>query len=731
MKRVEWIDTRHGTLNKPSFSNGNTLPYTGVPFGMHYFTLQSQSGSSWYFDPTNPIIQGIRLTHQPSPWMGDYSWILLTPVSGDLPSDNIQTLQSSYKISEAKFNPHHLYIDSLRYRIRTSIVPSKRGAKIKLVNYGKKYPGVMLSSYDKINIQWDEGSKKLSGHVKQPLNDGQSSLTLYFVMDFENLEKKQIKLKTVREGKWQQITNGEVTSLWIECLADEKDILIDTGTSFISYDLAERNLNKEIKQYSFDSLIDKTANEWESYLNRVTIKDRDREKVQAFDQYLYRMFLFPQTYYEYNEDNKAVHYDSYSGKVMKGKFFTNNGFWDTYRTVYPLYSLIAPEKYKEILEGIACFYKESGHLPKWLSPDERGLMPGTLINAVIADAAVKGLLNEEDQKFFLEAMVKEATEIPAQSKFGRSGVHDMMTYGYVTSDEVENVNQTQDNAYSDFCISQVAGLVGEDETAAHYKKEAANYRHLFDKETKFLRGKSAKGEWTEPFVAEDWGFDYTEGSAWQNAHAFYHDNQGFIDLIGGNEAFIDRLVSLANEQPIFEIGNYGVEIHEMSEMATADFGQIAISNQPSFHLPYLYSYAGKPEYTQHVVKQLCIHGFDTGFEGYPGDEDNGSMSGWFIFSSLGFYPVTPGTDQYVLGIPQLDEMTIHLRNGKTFTIKVESNVPQYSFVKYVKLNNEDYSQLYLTHDTIMKGGTMCVALCLLPPNKAYNRKDLPYSLTKY
>ncbi|TVP89692.1 GH92 family glycosyl hydrolase [Alkalibacterium sp.] len=730
MKTVEWIDTRHGTLNRSAYSNGNTLPYTGTPFGMHYFVPQSQGGSSWFFDPTYPITQGIRLSHQPSPWMGDYSWLLFTPVSGDLPADNVEALQSSYKESEAVFNPHRVVIDSLRYRVKTTLVPTKRGAKLDLENYGRKNSGLYLSGSDKLSFQWEKESKKLYGSLPQSLNDGKGSLALYFVLDFSCIDHSNIEVRTAKEGSWQASSEGESDSLWITILSEHKKISIDLGTSFISREQAELNLSREVTGHSIDALAAKSAEEWSGYLDRIQVKDRDKQKVLAFNQYLYRLFLFPQTYFEYDEANQPIHFDTYSGSVKTGKFFTNNGFWDTYRTVYPLFSLIAPDIYKDILEGLAHFYKESGHLPKWLSPDERGLMPGTLINAVIADAAVKGLMKEEDKMFFLNAMIKEATTPPSHSKFGRAGVQDMLEYGYVTNEEVENVNQTQDNAYSDFCIRQVADSLGQHETAKRFEKEALNYRNLYEETTQFLRGKSSDGTWTEAFTPEDWGFDYTEGSAWQNAHAFYHDNQGFIELIGGDDAFITRLVDLANEKPVFDIGNYGMEIHEMSEMATADFGQIAISNQPSFHLPYLYTYGRKPEYTQHTVKQLCTHGFSDGFDGFPGDEDNGSMSGWFIFSMLGFYPVTPGTNQYVLGIPQFDEAKIMLPEEKTFSIKVESNVPQYSFVKAVELNGETYTPLYLTHETLSKGGNMTVSLSLLPGRRCIKDDDLPYSLSK-
>src|SRR5699024_10846600 len=403
--------------------------------------------------------------------------------------------------------------------------------------------------------------------------------------------------------------SDKITTDYLNILLDtnKDEFEVSLGTSFISQEQAFLNLEREVGVSTLDELKDKAAKEWEYYLNKIEVEDRDVQKVRDFNQYLYRMFLFPQTFYELNEENEPIHFDMYNEKIESGKFYTNNGYWDTYKTVYPLFSLIIPDKYQEILEGIENFYKESDHLPKWLSPDERGLMPGTLVNAVITDAAVKGLLDKEKMKFFLEAMVKEATIAPTDSKFGRSGVKDMLEYGYVTNKEIESVNQTQDNAYSDFCIRQIADLLEDVETKEDFEQKAFNYRNLYDSETGFMRGKDAEGNFTEPFIPEDWGFDYTEGSAWQNDLAVFHNFQDYIDLMGGEQHFLDHLINLANEDPYFEIGNYGMEIHEMSELSVADFGQVAISNQPSFHIPYLFNYVGKPEYTQLLVKQLCTH----------------------------------------------------------------------------------------------------------------------------
>jgi len=730
MMKVDSIDTRHGTLNKPEFSNGNTLPYTGTPFGMNYFILQNQTGSNWHFDPNYPIFQGIRLTHQPSPWMGDFSSLLITPVTGEQIKPELELNQTSYKMDQAIFQPHYFKADLLRYRLQVELVPTRRGGRINLKNYSEKKMGLVLHTDREVEYTIDDNNR-LIGKLQYPVNDNKSILDYYFIFDFDQPSIKNTVYSIFENDSKKRIDElKEFTTnyLYISFDTNSQELNLSMGTSFISEKQALLNLEREVINSSFEQLKNNIAEEWEYYLGKIDVQDKDQKKVNDFNQYLYRMFLFPQTFYELTKEGEPIHYDVYNETIQHGKFYTNNGYWDTYKTVYPLFSLIIPKKYQEILEGIEHFYKESGHLPKWISPDEQGLMPGTLVNAVIADAAVKGLLDEKQLHFFLDAMIKEATEPSKNSKFGRSGVTDTLTYGYVTNDKVESVNQTQDNAYSDFCIRQVASLINKKQVKSEYEGQSLNYRNLFDTSTGFMRGKNREGKFTDPFIPENWSYDYTEGSAWQNSLAVFHNFQDYIDLFGGKDKFLDHLINLTNEEPVFEIGNYGKEIHEMSELATADFGQLAISNQPSFHIPYLFSYVGKPAYTQLIVKQLCENAFSTSFDGYPGDEDNGSLSGWYIFNMIGFYPVTPGTDQYVIGIPQFDKSTIHLPNNKKFTITARNNVESNNFIQEIKLNNKPYDKLYVTHEDIISGNNMTVKLGLLPPNKNIGVEQLPYSM---
>ncbi|WP_192987328.1 GH92 family glycosyl hydrolase [Carnobacterium mobile] len=718
---LEVIDTRQGTNNDRNFSNGNTLPYTGVPFGMNHYAVQTANEDSWFFNPYHRVFQGIRLSHQPSPWMGDFCPIVITPIAGNDCSNDILSYQSSYRPEESVFSPHYLKVKQLRYNIITELTPSERGCRMKVTYRSEKQAGIVFHVPGKNSwLRLEPTTSTVSGFVNYAAGSHDPEFGMYFTIHFDQVVDAEVSgLFETEEGK-QLIVYFEG--------AAHQTVQASLATSFISQEQAQLNHNREIAD-SFEAQKLAAEKMWNKYLGKITVSHKNQEYVKTFYTCLYRMFLFPQKFYELNEAELPIHYDTTAKAVKPGYLYTNNGFWDTYKTVYPLYSIIAPGEYQEILAGILTSYNESGFLPKWLSPDERGMMPGTLVDAVIADAAVKGLLSKAEIAEFLEAMVKTATVTSGNSVYGRLGIVEYDQLGYVSTLVPESVNQTLDYAYSDFCISQTAALLeNQQETAEQFKRSSLNYRNLFDSETGFMRGKDSKGIFRADFSAERWGFDYTEGSAWQNSFGVYHNFQDLIDSYESETAFLNRLTELCNTSPSFEVGSYGFEIHEMSEVAAIDYGQLALSNQPSFHIPYLFNYVGKPASAQVVVKQLMTRLFNSGFEGFPGDEDNGSMSGWFVFSSMGFYPVTPGSGEYVLGIPLFEEVSIQLPNGKMWEIETLNNTPQANFVTKVEKNQQDYKKLFLTHDDLVKGGEFTVYLGVAPVYQDYSKAERPFSL---
>ncbi len=710
---IETIDTRHGTANQHSFSNGNCLPYTGVPFGMNYFAPQTTDAKgSWWFHPEDRTFQGYRITHQPSPWMGDFSHVLFTPISGDLADVSLFHAQSSYRPEEALFRPFELSIRQLRYNIASTVIPSMYGG-ILAINYEKTQNGLMLTLPGAKEIT-QPNDHELQVSVVNFSGAEDDNFTFYLSIHFE---KPIHSLKKV---------TGEKTFIVLD-FGNEKTQTLHLGTSFISFEQATRNRLRE-QELSLADFRQASQSEWENYFERVQVEHTNPAHTKTFYHNLYRIFLFPQTFYELDENEEKIHYDTFNKTVKPGVLYTNNGFWDTYKTVYPFYSLVAKEKYEEMLEGFLTSYEETGFLPKWLSPDERGLMPGTLIDAVIADAAVKDIRPDLMPRL-LEAMKKGATVQSDKQNYGRQGTLDYLKYGYVPSDYHESVNHTLDYAYSDFCISQVAQTLADEQTATYYAQQALNYQNIFDTQTGFMRAKDKEGNFREGFSPISWGKDYAEGSTWQSSFAVYQDFQGLINQMGGNKAFTEKLIELCNQSPDFEMTGYGFEIHEMSEMAAIEFGQLAISNQPSFHYPYLFSYVGKPEMAQPLIKSLLTECFSAATDGYPGDEDNGSMAGWYIFNSLGFYPVSPGTGEYVIGMPLVKKATLKLSSGKTLTINATPNHPQQLFLQETKFNGDVTEKLFFTHEELSHGGTIDFTLGIVPNPKEHTASDLPFSLS--
>ncbi|RSI73310.1 Glycosyl hydrolase family 92 [Streptococcus oralis] len=688
---LETIDTRFGTASKHAFSRGNTLPYTGVPFGMNYFVPQtSDQERAWFFDPHLPIFQGIRLTHQPSPWIGDYSWLLLTPVIGQLGGDSLFHRQSSYDRDKASFQPHYLKIFSLRYQIETQLTPTCYGSSIRLEQKQGKALSLYLHAADDLTVkQVDERTLALRQEGKTETN--KNPLILFTALQMNT----DILAITQEEGDWR-----------IDLARSQAEIQL--ATSFISPSQALLNL----PQTDFDSCKANAQANWENLLHRFDIVETGETDRTFFDHCLYRLFLFPQTFYEVDESGQAIHMDLATGTVKPGVLFSNNGFWDTFRTTFPLFALIIPEHYHRFLEGFLNSYRDTGFLPKWLAPDERGMMPGTLLDGIIADSACKDMAPDLEEEL-LQTMLETATKSDPLGINGRHGLAQYQELGYLSTDHNESVSHTLDYAYSDFCIANCAEKLGQNDIAETYRTSSQNYRHLFDAETGYMRARDSQGNFRPDFSPYSWGRDYAECSAIQATLGVLHDIPGLIQLIGGKEAFSNYLLKACQDAPLFETTGYGYEIHEMSEMATAPFGQLAISNQPSFHIPYLFRYSDYTDYTALLIKTLRQKAFHPSWQAYPGDEDNGSLSAWYIWSALGFYPTCPGKPSYDLGIPLFDHLRIHLaKENKWLDIHAEQNHSHFNFVKECRLDKTIVSSLQ--HQDLLKAEQLTFTLSWLP-----------------
>ena len=404
-----------------------------------------------------------------------------------------------------------------------------------------------------------------------------------------------------------------------------------------------------------------------------------------------------------------------TGTVKPGVLFSNNGFWDTFRTTFPLFALIIPEHYHRFLEGFLNNYRDTGFLPKWLAPDERGMMPGTLIDGIIADSACKDMAPDLEEEL-LQAMLETASKSDPLGINGRHGLAQYQELGYLSTDHHESVSHTLDYAYSDFCIASCAEKLGKIEIAETYKAASQNYRYLFDAETGYIRACDGQGNFRPDFSPYGWGRDYAECSAIQATLGVLHDIPDLIQLMGGKEAFSNYLLKTCQDAPLFETTGYGYEIHEMSEMATAPFGQLAISNQPSFHIPYLFRYSNYPYYTALLIKTLRQKAFHPSWEAYPGDEDNGSLSAWYIWSALGFYPTCPGKPSYDLGIPLFDHLRVYLaKEDKWLDIHTEQNHSHFNFVKECRLDKTLVSTIQ--HQNLLKAEQLTFILSWLPSHR--------------
>ncbi len=636
MDLIPYVNIRMGTDSHARFSGGNTLPYTQLPWAMNGFMPQTAyDNGGWFFHASHRFTEGIRLTHQPSPWIGDYGTFLFAPQADRL-YDDCRHGWTGYRPEETVFRPDRLTLRFLRQRCTFDLVPTERGAAVHLqydmlrshaltVFPLKGENGVRLVPEENRIFVWTTGHSQ-----DHPIN-----FKMHMVLQFAE--------DTV---DWEKTRAFAVDALGFGChiFFSCADIDFTLATSYLSEEQALFNLEEDTAGKSFASLCTAAEQRWEEILHRIEIEPANEEQAKTFYSCLYRTCLFPHKAYEHDRDTgRPVHYSPFDGLKKAGVRYTDNGFWDTYRTVYPLYALIARKEYAEMLEGFVADYRDGGWLPRWPSFGEVGCMPSTLIDAVIADAAVKGIASRAVLTEALEGMLHHANHNGPEARYGRNGAEIYCKIGYVPSDRHhESVNLTLDAAYGDYCIARVAEVLGYDtDLVANYDRRAKNYQNLFDKKTGFMRAKTESGMMAEDFDPLSWGRDYTEGSAWQSTFAVPHDIDGLAALYGGRDALVKKLDALFAEKPEYRVGGYGAEIHEMSEMAAVDFGQCAISNQPSFHLPFLYAMLGEREKASAWVKKLC-GAFHPSHNGYPGDEDNGTMSAWYIFACLGLYPVCPG-----------------------------------------------------------------------------------------
>jgi len=706
---VDAVNVLQGTDSTPAFSRGNTLPIAALPFGMAHWTLQSQASTPWMFNPSVRRIQGLRCTHQLSPWLSDYGHAIFLPFCGDV---NLEAgaRASSYRPEDAKLTPYSFQIFLLRYRAQVELIPTERcclltaefesSDGLKTSGLAFDVPGSAMSGNDSV-IKPDPANRRILFTSTANAGGVPEHFATYYVLQFaEPWESFDVKKSEAHQGSHQPENQIGV----VKFKAGAK-IEVRIATSFICFEQALLNLEKEIGSTSASSLREAGAARWNEHLRRIEIEGASPDQYRTFYSCMYRALLFPRIWHEPDAGGRMHHFSAFNGKVEPGLMYADHGYWDVYRAWYPFMSIAFPERLGEILQAWVNAYKEGGWLPQFPAPGYRACMTGSLIDSIFADAAVKGIAGFDLQAAY-EGLKKHATtKGNPDAGYGRVGIEDYLKYNYLPADRIEqSVAETVDAAYGDFCIAQVAKAAGHQDDYSSFMKRSENWRNLFDPSVKFLRGKNTDGSWLTPFDPFTWGSPYVEGSAWQHRWDVPHNVEALIEAMGGKAASAEALEKMLTTPAIFNVGVYGQEIHEMSEMAAVPFGQYAHSNQPSHNLLYLLAHAGHPDLTQHWVRRTMDELYSP--DQFAGDEDTGSMAAWYILSALGFYSVCPGKPEYTLGSPLFPRATLRLPENKTLIVEAPGNSPAKVFVRSARLNGQALTGPTLEHNAITKGGTL-------------------------
>lgn len=457
------------------------------------------------------------------------------------------------------------------------------------------------------------------------------------------------------------------------------------------------------------------------------------DQYHTFYSCLYRSLLFPRKFYEIDANGNVVHYSPYNGEVLPGYMFTDTGFWDTFRCLFPFLNLMFPSINLEMQEGLINTYKESGFFPEWASPGHRACMVGNNSASILVDAYMKGV-KVEDLKTLYKGLIHGTKHVhPEISSTGRLGHEYYNKLGYVPYDVKinESAARTLEYAYNDWCIWKLAKDLGRPKKEVDLlAKRAMNYKNLFNPESNLMRGKNQDGTFQSPFSPLKWGDAFTEGNSWHYTWSVFHDPQGLIDLMGGREMFITMMDSVFAVPPLFDDSYYGQVIHEIREMTVMNMGNYAHGNQPIQHMIYMYNYGGEPWKAQYWLRDVMNRMYTPGPDGYCGDEDNGQTSAWYVFSALGFYPVCPGTDQYVMGVPLFKKATLHFENGNSLVINAPQNSKKNIYIDSMTFNGQEYTKTYLQHADLHQGGVIEIRMTDKPnTSRGVNAEDFPYSFS--
>ena len=732
---VDYVSTLVGTQSSYAISTGNTYPAVCMPWGMNFWTPQTgKMGDGWTYTYTADKLRGFKQTHQPSPWINDYGQFTIMPETGEAPIFDEEKRASWFSHKAEVATPYYYRAYLADYDVVTELAPTERAA-IMRITFPDSKSYVVVDAFDKgsyVRIMPKE--RMIVGYTTKNSGGVPQNFKNYFVMKFD---KDFTYTAAVADG---HINTADVKA---ECnhaggivgfkTSRGEQVNVRIASSFISEEQALENL-KELGSESFDEVKARGRNTWNDILGRIEVKSDNIDHLRTFYSCLYRSVLFPRSFYEKNAKGEIVHYSPYNGEVLPGYMFTDTGFWDTFRCLFPLLNVMYPSMNEKMQAGLVNAYKESGFLPEWASPGHRGCMVGNNSASIVADAYLCGLKNYDAETLW-QAVVHGASAVhPTVSSTGRLGYEYYNKLGYVPYDVKinENVARTLEYAYDDWCIYEFGKALGKSKKELEpFRKRAFNYRNVFDNESKLMRGRLKNGKFQSPFSPLKWGDAFTEGNAWHYTWSVFHDPAGLIQLMGGKQTFNNMLDSVFNVPPLFDDSYYGSVIHEIREMQIMNMGNYAHGNQPIQHMIYLYGYSGQPWKTQYWIRQTMQRMYNANPDGYCGDEDNGQTSAWYVFSAMGFYPVCPGAGEYVLGAPYFDEMTLHLENGRTVSIKANGNTDDNCYVNSLTLNGKPYSKNYIKRSDLMQGAQFVYNMSAKPNySRGTAESDAPYSFSK-
>lgn len=732
---TQYVNPLMGTQSTFELSTGNTYPAIAVPWGMNFWTPQTgKMGDGWQYTYTATKIRGFKQTHQPSPWINDYGQFSIMPVVGKPEFDEDKRASwFSHKGEIAK--PHYYKVYLAEHDVVTEMVPTERAAMFRFTFPESDASYVVIDAFNNgSSIQIIPSENKIIGYSTRNSGGVPENFKNYFVIVFDKpfTYKSSFNGKELSEGVLSQTADHVGAVIGFKTAKGEK-VHARIASSFISPEQAELNL-KELGNDNLETLAQKGQQAWNEMLGRIEVEGGSLDQYRMFYSCLYRSLLFPRKFYEIDAAGKVMHYSPTTGEVLPGYYYTDTGVWDTFRCLFPLLNLMYPSVNKEIQEGYLNAYRESGFYPEWASPGHRGCMVGNNTASVLADAYLKGIRVEDTETLWKGLMAAVNGVHPTVNSSGREGYNYYNELGYVPYDVKinENAARTLEYAYDDWCLYQLAKELKRPKKEINlFAKRAMNYKNLFDPETKLMRGKNKDGQFMKPFSPLKWGDAFTEGNSWHYTWSVFHDPQGLIDLMGGKETFVEILDSVFNVPPVFDDSYYGQVIHEIREMTVMNMGNYAHGNQPIQHMIYLYNYAGQPWKAQYWLRQVMNRMYTPTPDAYCGDEDNGQTSAWYVFTSLGFYPVCPGTNQYILGAPLFKKAKLHFENGNVMEIDAPNNSDENSYLNKYVINGQESTRNYIEYETLLKGGRIECDMTAQPnKNRGVNEADFPYSFSR-